>query len=573
MRRILSCTLTLLGLVILPAPAARAADAEETKGDEEAVRQAGLATDGPALVEFFRKRTPGEKVRQNIEALVRDLGSARFKLREKACKELVIIGPPALGLLRDVSRGRDLEATRRAQRCIEEIERSIKPDLIASAARLLGHRKPPQAVETLLNYLPFAPDENVSDEIRTALARSGISKGKVDEALLKALDDKQAARRLAAGEALALAGGEKEKKLARGLLRDRDVGVRLRVALALVEARDKETVGALVALLPDIPTDQRWRVEQVLPLIAGEKAPSAGSSVSEEDWKKYCREWAGWWRDHGEKLDLARLDVSRRMLGLTLIVQLDTRRVARPVGGPGGIVLPGRVFEVGMDGKTRWEIDGLNYPVDAQVTGPNRVLITEYRNREITERNFKGEVLWRKQFTTYPMGARRLANGHTLVNLRNQVVELDRGGRELHSHTVQSGLIVGMGKTKKGQTVVVDYQGTCTYLDETGREVKKFQTGATTMGSIGSHVDVLPNGNVVIPQYAQNKVTEYDSNGWKLSEITAERPTAVMRLPNGNTLVTSRYTRRVEELDRRGQKVWDYQVDNTTNFTLSARRR
>src|SRR5262249_14127598 len=136
--------------------------------------------------------------------------------------------------------------------------------------------------------------------------------------------------------------------------------------------------------------------------------------------------------------------------GLTMIVQLDTRRMVRAVGGKmGGVVIPGRVFEVGMDGKTRWEVNDLNYPTDAQVVEPNRVLIKEDRGRQITERNFKGEVLWRKEFPNYVFGARRLANGHTLVNLRNQVVELDRGGKEVFSYSSQTGIIISAGKTRK----------------------------------------------------------------------------------------------------------------------------
>src|SRR5437764_960009 len=127
------------------------------------------------------------------------------------------------------------------------------------------------------------------------------------------------------------------------------------------------------------------------------------------------------------------------MLGLTMIVQLDTRRMARPVGGKfGGVAIPGRVFEVGMDGKTRWEINDLNYPTDAQVLGPNRVLITEYRGRQISERNFKGEVLWRKEFSSYVIGARRLADVHPIVNLHSQVVERERlaNVRDVQGHHV-----------------------------------------------------------------------------------------------------------------------------------------
>src|SRR5262249_8690443 len=148
-------------------------------------------------------------------------------------------------------------------------------------------------------------------------------------------------------------------------------------------------VAALLALLPDVPAEQRWRVEQVLPVLGGEKAPALGAGASEQEWKRYCRAWSGWWREHGAKVDLAKIDLSQRTLGLTLLVQLATRRMVRQVGGRvGGLTIPGRVFEVGMDGKTRWEINDLNYPSDAQVVGPNRVLIAEYRGRQISERNF-----------------------------------------------------------------------------------------------------------------------------------------------------------------------------------------
>src|SRR5262249_23692886 len=188
-------------------------------------------------------------------------------------------------------------------------------DLIAAAARLLAQRRPPQSVEVLLAYLPFAPDENVSDEVRGAIARAGVTKGKPDEALLKALDDRQAVRRSAAAEALALSGGEKERKRARALLKDRDAGVRLRVALALIEAKENDAVGALIGLLPDVPAEQRGRVEQLLPVLGGEQAPAVAAGTTDHEWKRYCREWSGWWREHGTKVDLAKLDLSRRMLG------------------------------------------------------------------------------------------------------------------------------------------------------------------------------------------------------------------------------------------------------------------
>jgi len=98
-----------------------------------------------------------------------------------------------------------------------------------------------------------------------------------------------------------------EKKRVKALLKDRDAEVRLRVALALIEAKDGDALAALVERLPEVPAGQRWRVEQLLagPWRRAGRRPRAGTT--EQEWKRYCRAWSGWWRDHGAKVDLAKL--------------------------------------------------------------------------------------------------------------------------------------------------------------------------------------------------------------------------------------------------------------------------
>ena len=331
--------------------------------------------------------------------------------------------------------------------------------------------------------------------------------------------------------------------------------MRLRVALALIDQKEKEAVAVLVGLLPEMSREEVWRVEPVLFALAGAKAPAAEAGRSDEGRRQYAAAWAGWWKENGGGLDLAKIDTARRMLGLTLLVQLDQHRVVRK---PGGIIYSGRVSEIGPDGKPRWQITDLNYPIDAQVVGPNRVLITEYRGRQVSERTFKGEIVWKKDFPGYPCGTRRLPNGHTLVNLRQQLIEVDRSGRQVSTCRCQVGWIVGFGKTRTGTTVLLDYVGNCTHFDGAGKQIKRFQVPGGTYASIGTHADVLPNGNLVIPQHTTNKVVEYDVNGRKVWEATVQRPTSVRRLRNGNTLVTSRYTATVLELDRKGKQVWKY---------------
>ena len=68
-------------------------------------------------------------------------------------------------------------------------------------------------------------------------------------------------------------------------------------------------------------------------------------------------------------------------------------------------------------------------------------------------------------------------------------------------------------------------------------------------------IDLLPNGNVLVPDYIQNKVREYDPKGKVVWEADVQRPTSAMRLANGHTLVTLMLGKHVIELDKDGKEV------------------
>src|SRR5438046_4714972 len=62
--------------------------ATDTAEDEALLKSAKIATDGPALLEFFRKRTLTDADRTKITVCIRQLGDGSFKVREVASKEL-----------------------------------------------------------------------------------------------------------------------------------------------------------------------------------------------------------------------------------------------------------------------------------------------------------------------------------------------------------------------------------------------------------------------------------------------------------------------------------------------------
>src|SRR5262249_438201 len=92
-------------------------------------------------------------------------------------------------------------------------------------------------------------------------------------------------------------GGEHLAAVVR-LLKDRRPQVRLRVAVALANARVEEAVPVLIKLLAELPQAQAEQAERYLQYLAGEQAPQV--SV-EEDYlvQLYCRaEWTDWWNGY-----------------------------------------------------------------------------------------------------------------------------------------------------------------------------------------------------------------------------------------------------------------------------------
>jgi hypothetical protein len=513
--------------------------------DEQILQAAQIGNDDSSLIAYFRQRTVGDTDRQRIETLIRQLGDPAYAVRERAGAELVACGLPAVGPLRQAQTDLDVEVARRAERCLQRIERVPSTALSAAAARLVAKRKPSGAVGVLLDYLPLADDETVADEVREALAAVALRGGRPDPLLEQALEDPLPLKRGAAAEVLIRTGRPEVVELSRKALADGNLDVRLRAALALVtRAKDRRSVPAMIDLLAELPQGSGWRVEEVLTRLAGEGAPAV-SLGSDETARQKCRDaWRAWWDQNGAAVDLAKLDGSPAMLGYTLVVLRD-----RGVNG--------RVIEVNANKEIVWKIEGLQQPSDAVVVGRDRVLVAEYTNHQISERDFSGKVIWKKQ-VVLPVAVQRLPNGNTFVVSRNQLVELDTNQREVSTYQRTQHDIVAAQRLRNGETVFVTTAGACVRLDANNREAKSFQMGRVfyTFGG----VEVLPSGRILVTQ--RDGVAEYDPDGGEKWSAKFSRPNSVQRLPNGNTLVASGMSPLpqavVAELDRGGHTVWEY---------------
>jgi HEAT repeat protein len=497
-------------------------------------------TDGDALMNILRKHIRTAEDRDKIRELMGRLASDDFSQREAASQGLIAFGRRSLPQLRKSSASKDAETARRAKMLIERIEEDTAHRLPAAALRLLAVRKPAGAVEALLAYVPSAEDETLAVEVGKSLTVLALRDGKPAPALTRALTDPQPAVRAIVAEALINGCGDDGRAAVRKMLKDEAAIVRMRVALALARAREKDGVPVLIDLLTVLPGEQIGQVEDALYQLAGDTAPdvSLGTEAAE---KKKCRDaWAAWWKLNANRVDLARL-TSRPWYGYTLICDVGRNRV----------------FEIDRNGKERWAIENVPGPFDAMVVPGNRVLIAEWNVQKITERDFTGKILWEKQVPGNPANVQRLANGNTFIAMNGgAIMEVDRTGKEVYQIANVGGNTLAAYRTRQGVIVCMTFNGQCLLLDTTGKQLTSFATNHDA-NSIGG-IDLEQNGRILITHQSNGKVMEFDREGKKLLELDAPAIRTASALPNGHILVAAQAGSRVFEMDRSGKIVWEY---------------
>lgn len=535
-------------------------DAKDRKALQEAWGNWWRKVDGPALVDEFRSRSlaPGEETK--VADLVKQLGDREYRVRERATVALISMGAKALSALRAASKDSDSERVKRAEDIIVRINQSDSKRVPIGSARLVALRRPELATQAMLGYLPFADeDDAMIAEVRTALTALAISpNGDPDPALLAALSDKESIRRSVAAEALAKGGGLGARPAVKKLLGDPDLVVRQTVAAALTLAGDRDAVPVLIDIIGELPSAQAWPSQDLLAQIAGDKAPVLPATKADD--RKALREiWLAWWKDNAMSVDLARLTSSPGYLGYTLVVEVGNNQ-------------NGRVAEVTRDGKIRWQVGGLRYPVDATVLPGERVLITEWDGNRVAEWDFKGNQIWKKDgFNGRATNAQRMPNGNTFICTTNELIEVDRAGKTVFSINVAQGLTAAYRSTA-GEIVCLRNDGQVARYDTSGKELKTFPSNRDTSWTSG--IDLARNGNILVSQPSPNqKVTEYTPDGKVVKEWVAPNVTTATRMTNGHILAASHSDKKVIELDPSGKKVWEYGGGSYEFHIFRAKRR
>jgi HEAT repeat protein len=313
-------------LTALPLSGRAQPPADPAAEDEQLLKETKVGTDGPGLLQLFRKRTPTDRDRDRAAALIRRLGEDDFAVRQKAADGLVALGPAALPQLRAALTHPDEEVRQRTGECLRAIDPSPPGVLAAAAARRLRAARPAGAVAVLLAYLPSADDAAVEDEVLTTLVVVGVRDGQVDPDLAAAVQDRAPERRAAAALVLGRSGTAEQRGAARGLLADADARVRFRAAQGLLAGRDRDALPALVALLTEAPHDVAEQADDLLRCAAGDQAPATPLGPTEPS-RRLCRSaWAGWCKAYGKTVPLAARDVDVLPFNPTLQVRTAVRQ-------------------------------------------------------------------------------------------------------------------------------------------------------------------------------------------------------------------------------------------------------
>src|SRR5262249_9794254 len=153
-----------------------------------------------------------------------------------------------------------------------------------------------------------------------------------------------------------------------------------------------------------------------------DKAPTVEPGKDDAGRKKYREAWKAWWNDHGSKMEVAKLEAASKMLGFTLVVLLDK----------------GKVIDLDSTNKPRFELAGLDFPLDVQLLDDDRGLVAEHDGNRVSERSKKGEVVWEKKVDS-PLAAQRLPGGNTFICSRTHLLEFDKDGKEVFSYANPGG--------------------------------------------------------------------------------------------------------------------------------------
>jgi HEAT repeat protein len=413
----LRCVLFALSILVVTHPASSVERNAELSRDEALLREMVIPSAGEALVDYFRMRVSILKRKNGIVDAVRALGAEEFEVREQAMCELRSIGSLAAESLRQHLNDSDKELASRARKCLEHISQSPGPLLTEAAIRVMVAKDPKGVVNVLVDYFPYAEDEQVEDTILFSLEQICQQRRKIPDLLRTLANDPLPVRRAVAAHVMMSRSGYPVLPEERTFLTDADPRVRFFAGRALLRCGNGSAISALISVLEDGPLPRAWEAESLLrQLTVDTRGPETVLQATKETRVRCRHEWEEWWDRHLADKVLQKESLHALKKPQIVFTDLDD----------------GIVEGISINGKKLWRVDGLKGPVDVQVLTSNRLLITENHGGRVTERDLLGRLLWEKHVPS-PINAWRRSNGNTVIALRSGLVEFSAAGVEIAS--------------------------------------------------------------------------------------------------------------------------------------------
>jgi HEAT repeat protein len=581
----------------LPAAAPKAADPTDSAAlDRKALEAVGLKPDDTAgILKYLKERTLNDVDSTKIESIIQRFANEDFEERVKASVEIEQVGGRAVDTLRKASKDdkNPPEVVFRSKLALKRIEKVNQEDVATAAIRALAGAKHKEIVPVLLGYLPQTASPQVIDQIQATLIANADSEGRPDPALFQALKDPNPLRRTAA--AVALVEGAKFAADVRAreitpvildvLKTEKDPNFRFAVVRSfLLAGTEKQSIGMLIDMLPDLNRRQIWQAEDFLVQLAGKDAPKVRCLKTRDSQVKASKAWAEWWAKAEASTKFEPGTIKPRIQGKFYLVTLDYRF------GQNGMIA-----EYGTDEKERWKLSGIGMPMDVVFTANDRLVVVDSNQNAIVERDLNGKVLSTKRFefdnpggggkiNAQPKGIQALKDGGLLVFGGNCVVTYTKDGKEdvkyVRPNVANFGNqdVCAACKLSTGEIVVsvlnngpMGQAPQLIFLDAKGKEIKdrtiKTGQGNNYMGSIIEHEP----GKVLLTE--MNQLVEYDLKtgkaGWKKQ---INQPRSVQRLPNGNTLYVdfNQYPPRIVEQTDTGEEAWSFTMKDQNVQVMKA---
>ena len=502
------------------------------------LKELEITPDAGGIGKFLRGLHPSPATLKRAEVLIRQLGSAVWRQRDSATRELLRMPAIPAEMLREAARDPDIEIRSRAQHILDR--RTTRMDQVLHAvfgtiaARKLGGLAP-----GVLKAIPLCADEYLVAAARKALGAT--ARAQDADLLRRALEGKNVQVRIAAAGVMAKLLGPRSPREVYPLLTDREPRVALAAARGLADCGDRKSLEALSRPLSAEKVRVRAQSAATLRALTGKNfgyvpyGKPADRAEAAAAWKKW-------------------IDAQ----GATAELHFPLKALPSGVGDLHGNTLiaygyKNKVEELNPAGKVVWSCSARGAWAAEKLPNGN-VLIAAYNHNKVQEIDRKGKVVW--EFAANCLNAKPLANGNVLV--------ADYRGKRA----------VEVTRAKK---IVWTYQAknNCT-------DVQRLPGGNTLVASLNSVEEVTPAGKVVWSWTAPGQIfgARRLENGNTLiavlrivrggvgtggvmelaptKKVVWQYPTAAVdafRLPNGNTLVTT--SNKVLEVTPAKKVVWE----------------